>query len=176
MIQTHQKFFLSISILIIILGGALYYQEKVIRNGEITILKTRPIDPRDLLRGEYVTLHYEIENDKKVAHVVSTLHNNTKLYIKLSEDTQGIAHVESATAQKPYSLDGLWIVGEVHDQQVHFPALEQFYVPEGAGESIESLGSGIHSEITLTNGTARVIKLLDNSLNPIDPELYIKTN
>ena len=34
----------------------------ILRNGQEVLLKVEPIDPRDLLRGDYVRLGYEIRN------------------------------------------------------------------------------------------------------------------
>ena len=37
-------------------------QESALREGEPILLETRPVDPRDLLRGDYVILSYKISN------------------------------------------------------------------------------------------------------------------
>ena len=35
-------------------------QERALRQGVVILLETRPVDPRDLLRGDYVVLNYKI--------------------------------------------------------------------------------------------------------------------
>ena len=52
--------------------------------------------------------------------------------------------------------------------------MEQFYVPEGAGRPIERLRSDLHVEIALKDGEARVVQLLDDELNVIDPTTYLE--
>jgi len=37
-------------------------QERALAVGQIILLETRPVDPRDLLRGDYVILNYKISN------------------------------------------------------------------------------------------------------------------
>lgn len=46
------------------LGTALT-QERALRTGQLILLETRPVDPRDLLRGDYVILNYHISDVPK---------------------------------------------------------------------------------------------------------------
>ena len=39
-----------------------YDRVRVLRQGSEVTLQTRPVDPRDFLRGDYVVLNYEITN------------------------------------------------------------------------------------------------------------------
>ena len=43
-----------------ILGGMVAINEHTLRTGREIVLKTVPVDPRDLFRGDYVTLRYDI--------------------------------------------------------------------------------------------------------------------
>ena len=40
--------------------GTTFVQERVLAGGKVVLLETRPVDPRDLLRGDYVILNYRI--------------------------------------------------------------------------------------------------------------------
>ena len=40
--------------------GTVLVQERALRVGVVILLETRPVDPRDLLRGDYVILNYKI--------------------------------------------------------------------------------------------------------------------
>ena len=40
--------------------GTVFVQERALREGAVILLETRPADPRDLLRGDYVILNYKI--------------------------------------------------------------------------------------------------------------------
>ena len=42
--------------------GTTFTQERVLRVGQFILLETQPVDPRDLLRGDYVRLNYPISN------------------------------------------------------------------------------------------------------------------
>lgn len=172
--KKHLGFIIAILVLIVVVGGLIYQQEKIINNGAVTILKTRPVDPRDLFRGEYVILRYEIENDEKITSEAKEMDNGSILYIKLQEDTNGIAYVDEVTRKKPASYEGLWIIAEINRKQARFPSLEQFYVPEGAGGPIERMRDKLHARVVLSDGKARVIELLDDNLNVIDSKSQIE--
>jgi uncharacterized membrane-anchored protein len=42
--------------------GTSIVQERALAGGKVILLETRPVDPRDLLRGDYVTLNYKISD------------------------------------------------------------------------------------------------------------------
>ncbi|MFA6177031.1 MAG: GDYXXLXY domain-containing protein, partial [Phycisphaerae bacterium] len=47
---------------VILLAYMAGQRENVLRTGKTIYLRTVPIDPRDLFRGDYVRLQYEISN------------------------------------------------------------------------------------------------------------------
>ena len=58
---------MKLKLLMLILGlqsawmlGTVFVQEHALHNGTVILLETRPVDPRDLLRGDYVVLSYRI--------------------------------------------------------------------------------------------------------------------
>jgi uncharacterized membrane-anchored protein len=42
--------------------GTVVVQERALHEGTVVLLETRPVDPRDLLRGDYVILNYKISS------------------------------------------------------------------------------------------------------------------
>lgn len=42
--------------------GTAFMQERVLNVGQLILLETQPVDPRDLLRGDYVRLNYKISD------------------------------------------------------------------------------------------------------------------
>jgi uncharacterized membrane-anchored protein len=42
--------------------GTTFVQERALTNGKVVLLETRPVDPRDLLRGDYLILNYKISD------------------------------------------------------------------------------------------------------------------
>jgi uncharacterized membrane-anchored protein len=170
--KKHLPFIIVILILIVTIGSIIYKQEAILKNGDTFVLATRPVDPRDLFRGEYVILRYEIERDETVMPLIKNEINGTVVYVKLAEGEDGIARVSEYLKLRPDFSEGGWIRGVITDNAIRFSNLEQFYVPEGTGKAIESLRSDLHVEIVLNEGESRVVKLLDNALDPIDPTIY----
>lgn len=148
-------------------------QERILKEGVTVVLETRPVDPRDLFRGEYVILRYQIEEDTLVKSTATLLSEGSDIYIQLFEDQDGIARVRNVSRTEPVDMSGAWIQGEVTGfGEVRFSSLEQYYVPEGAGRPIEDLRNELHVRVAINKGDARVVELLDGNLDPIDPFEY----
>ncbi|MBI3416759.1 MAG: GDYXXLXY domain-containing protein, partial [Verrucomicrobia bacterium] len=54
---------MKLKLLLLVLGlqtawilAPTFQQERALHEGQLILLETRPVDPRDLLRGDYVTL------------------------------------------------------------------------------------------------------------------------
>lgn len=171
--KQHVVFIAAILAIALVVGGLVYKQESILKNGDTVILATRPVDPRDLFRGEYVILRYEIENNESLVAVSRGMQNGASIYALLSVGSGGIAAISEVKESAPESYDDLWIKGEVSNGQARFPSIEQYYVPEGAGRPIEDLRSELHVEVVLKDGAARVVNLLDASLNVIDVTSYL---
>jgi len=174
-LKKHGVFIGAIVFLVAALGLFIISQERILSGGEVTILKTAPVDPRDLLRGEYVILAYEIQQDQQISAFIekSSLRTGDPVFISLKEDARGVASLADVHVNKPHGQSDLWLQGEVRGNRVSFPDIEQYFVPEGAGLPIERLGDSIHAEISLHRGNARVMQILNEKLMPLNPETFI---
>ncbi|MDF2960054.1 MAG: hypothetical protein K0S39_1789 [Paenibacillus sp.] len=106
-------------------------------------LKTVPVDPRDLLYGDYVTLSYEIsqlnpslwkgegELPKQGSRVYVLLKPVNGLY-----EATGIYAEKPATAPDESVLKGRVRSSWTEEIRVEY-GLEQYYVPEGTGKELE---------------------------------------
>jgi len=172
----HKVFFGSILFLIVVLVGFVFVQERIVSTGTEVILETRPIDPRDLLRGEYVILRYKIETDSLVSAEISnkSLINGDSVYVRLAIDNRQVASVVEVSKAKPDLSSDLWMKGKVAGNLVRFPHLEQYFVPEGAGIPIERLRNDVFTKVSILNGEARIVGLLDKNFDEIDVYDYIE--
>ncbi len=157
--------------------------ERTLQGGDTIILATRPVDPRDLFRGEYVILRYEIETDTQLAMIAQAGATGEKVYVELVPDERGVARVVSATFTPPSVPYRYMLVGEIENGGnaaelflgnyiVRFPQIEQYYVPEGAGKPIERM-TELHVEVALRGEDAQVVRLLDSELVPVTPTDYL---
>jgi uncharacterized membrane-anchored protein len=166
----HKVFFGSVIFLVLVLVGFIFVQERIVSTGTQVILETRPVDPRDLFRGEYVILRYKIENDTLVNEEISNndLTDGSSVYVRLAANDNQIASVAEVSMVRPDFSNGLWMRGEVDGRRVRFPDLEQYFVPEGAGTPIERLRNDVYVKVSILDGEARIVGLLDKNLDEID--------
>ena len=65
----------------------------ILQNGTEVVLKTEPVDPRDLLRGDYVTLGYSISNFPATeieGEANARVEESSPVYVALKKGADGI--------------------------------------------------------------------------------------
>ena len=60
--MNRKQFIGIISLWLIIIFGLIGYKQLTIVTGTTVLLETVPVDPRDIFRGDYVTLNYAISD------------------------------------------------------------------------------------------------------------------
>jgi uncharacterized membrane-anchored protein len=129
-----KKLFIGIAVFwLIAIVGFIAIKEYTLQTGEEVILKTRPVDPRDLFRGDYVILNYEIGNVD-----ISDFEEGDKIYVGLQVDENGYGESTGVYKNPPESL---FIKGTVKrdswvGSNVEF-GIESYFVPEGEGRAVE---------------------------------------
>jgi len=123
----------------------------ILRNGAEVVLRTVPVDPRDLMRGDYVILSYDISR-LSVGMIKGEPPRKSGLnyiYVVLVKQPDGLWQAEYAQFVVPTDLpEGrLFVRGEIkapilaYDKNSLVSAtygIERYYVPEGEGRVIES--------------------------------------
>lgn len=110
--------------------------------GEEVTLELVPVDPRDLLRGDYVTINLAINRLAADLPGAALLSAGQTVYAQLRQDGTGPA---TAVRLAPYrdALDGLAIAGRVtsvKEDEIRLDyGLDAFFLEEGAGLRIEQL-------------------------------------
>ncbi|MDP2653452.1 MAG: GDYXXLXY domain-containing protein [Candidatus Omnitrophota bacterium] len=141
--MNRQRIFIAIGVFwAVMLAGFILSKESVLRSGQEVLLKTVPVDPRDLFRGDYVILRYEISaiDLNSVRSVYESLNDavGKKVYVALDmENGRGKA---GGLFLKP-PAEGLFIQGTLksaRDNQLLVEyGIESYFVPEGKGREIE---------------------------------------
>lgn len=114
--------------------------EYELNHGTEIVLKTAPVDPRDLFRGDYVTLHYEIStlNLDSLGQSDLYLGRNSTVFVSLIEKN---GYWEATQAQTKMPKQGVFLRGRVtrtFDRSVEINyGIESYFVPEGQGKEIE---------------------------------------
>jgi uncharacterized membrane-anchored protein len=126
--------------------GTVAVQELRFHLGAVVLLETAPVDPRDLLRGDYVILNYKISN-LPASLFTGGLGTNqhpqgTTVYVKLEKRGQ-FFEVQEASLQPIESDDAHPVLrGQISHDRWWGPnqttvnvdyGLERYYVSEGTG-------------------------------------------
>jgi uncharacterized membrane-anchored protein len=130
-----------------VLGYMVESRASILRSGTEVRLRTAPVDPRDFLRGDYVTLNYEIADLGKIAIVGdSPAAGKAIAYVALKAGADGFWTAVSFGFSPPAAQDGTVVLkSQPFDydaknawtlSNVHF-GIERYYVPEGQGRVIE---------------------------------------
>lgn len=151
---------------IILLGSFIAYKEFTLQNGEKILLKTVPVDPRDLFRGDYVILNYEIStinldnlNDNNL-----TFENGDTIYVAL---TKADNYWSASNAYKERASEFV-IKGKVKNKSgstltVEY-GIESFFVPEGEGKYLEQYRNSKELDVEVS---------VDSFGNSVITELYV---
>jgi uncharacterized membrane-anchored protein len=125
---------------------------QILRNGTEVTLQTRAIDPRDLLRGDYVVLGYDISQLPAGALLNRPAGaRKPEVFVKLAPNRDGVfepvsVHAEAVTVANPEVLiRGRVLYGATCgprynafcDKLTVRYNLESYFVPEGEGKKLE---------------------------------------
>ena len=150
-------FYLTIIFWLLIFSGFILYKEYTLRTGTEVILKTEPVDPRDLFRGDYVTLNYEISTLDLEEIQAEDLYfdYNDRIYLALAlENGYGVPkkiyrnppddelYIKGTVKELIYDWeedkDGI-ITEEPHIKELRVEyGIESYFVAEGRGIEIEN--------------------------------------
>lgn len=114
--------------------------------GETILLRVVPVDPRDLFRGDYVTLSYEISRvpDEGIDGVSTRRMHDPRgeltarpVYVALEPEADG-KHYRGASVHFNPPASGKFIRGTLENSfRINF-GLESYYVQEGRGKEYEN--------------------------------------
>lgn len=133
-----------------ILGYMIEGRASILRSGTEVLLKTAPVDPRDLLRGDYVILTYDISTVSTTSITGPRPDEGevARLHVRLKPGSDGFWIVSQASFDPLAAEDGsvvllsqpLTIYGWEWENAGNLTVsygIERFYVPEGEGKPIE---------------------------------------
>jgi uncharacterized membrane-anchored protein len=136
----------------------------LLNNGHEVRLAVVPVDPRDLLRGDYIVLAYDISQlDSAALDGDDSFDFGDAVYVALARADGGTWKAAAMTHGKPAT--GTWIKGAVSDVRAGGEgcteacktygadyAIERFFVPEGTGRELEKLRNDQHLAVDVALG------------------------
>jgi len=102
------------------------------------LLRTLPVDPRDLLRGDYMILNYEISSPPAgMVQSLGPVGYGESVYALLRKDPEGFAVINSLQLDEPPE-GKLFIRGQLQSGRIIYD-MEKYFVPEGMGTPVGTI-------------------------------------
>jgi uncharacterized membrane-anchored protein len=131
---------------------------RILRGGTEIRLKTVPVDPRDLFRGDYVILAYPISTVEADTAGKPAFERGERVYVSLGRDEQGFAKATGVARDWPKGGDGAVVIAgrvtstsacatnangdfdcSVQRNRLRIAyGIESYFVPQGEGKAIET--------------------------------------
>jgi uncharacterized membrane-anchored protein len=165
---------------IVLVSLMVFDRMQILREGTEITLQTRPIDPRDFLRGDYVRLGYNMSVASGTAFVDK---QGGRVFVKLTPKGPGDYDVVSVHKDRPavaapdIVLQGRTLGGCFSSgcQNAISYGLERYFVPQGEGREIESARNqgkvSIVAAVT-PSGRAAIKRLLIDGKPVYDEPLF----
>lgn len=136
-----KKLAIVIAVQLFVLLSVIGFKQYTVWTGETVLLKVQPIDPRDPIRGDYITVRYEI-SDIDTGDIAGDDYVYGTAYIELREDADGYWSAVAIHEDRDRMFDDtLLIKGKVNDGfvrggpsdlRIDF-GIEEIFIPEGSG-------------------------------------------
>lgn len=163
-------FWITLLIPVVLLLSMTIQPLKVSLFADEIMIKTKPYDPKDLFYGDYVTLHYEIEDVPKSLiddEIVKEAQDGSRyaitVYVEL-EKKGDVYEAKRVVANEP--KEGIYLKGKLYpynldvnsDDVVHidYKNINRFYVEENTGYDLEEKArkGQLHAILKVYKGNA----------------------
>lgn len=150
-----------IGIIIACLGIFIFINEYTLQTWEEVFLETRPVDPRDILRWDFVILSYQLEEEEKMK---TFLQQNTftqwdTFYVILDKNTEWGVKIQSISQTKPTDSE-IFIRAKIGTRWDIDFGIGKYFVPEGTGRNIERVRGDMEVLVRIDKyGTAKIVDL-----------------
>jgi uncharacterized membrane-anchored protein len=137
--------------------------------GQTVLVRVQPVDPRDLFRGDYVTLSYEfsripsqgIEGLSSTRWGYGSDQQGRTVYVPLVKEEDGVHwHAAKVTLDKPPM--GPFLKGQVGRYGLMQFGIEAYYLQEGSGRMYEQAlrNRKLSAELAVTSGGQAALRSL----------------
>ena len=149
----YKRLIVALALFIGIAGLTILYLSYPLLTGKTVILKTQPVDPFDLLRGQYLTINYEISR----VNLPENITDDRTIYVSLKEGDDKIWHSKKVSLSK--SESDVFIRGKVKQSWrglgVEYGIEQYFFERDAHIPRMDSVRVKVDS-----SGQARIVELL----------------
>src|SRR3989339_695540 len=179
MFTKQTKFILAIALQVIVVFAIIIFKVSILAGGTDVLLRITPLDPRDLLRGDYATFQYDISNINSYYANNQQIRNGDVIYIVLRQNGKYYV-VQNIQKIKPIGNE-LFIRGRVESgglgnqpdsfldprfggSRLHvIYGIEQYFISEGAGRNFSFWNKEAAARVAIDdNGNATLKQIYIN--------------
>lgn len=162
MLSKQTKFIIAIAVQLIIIFTIIIFKLSVLTGGTPVLLKIEPVDPTDLLRGDYITFRYQISN---VYLNDYSIKEGDTVYVRLYKS--GKYWLGSYADKKSMTNGGIFIKGKVSRVQSESSytkrvnvvyGIEEYYIPEGEGRNFSFWNRDVSAFVSIDDNGNSVLK------------------
>jgi len=188
------RYFLPLLIIVALVQSAalfkmVYDKDRLLKTGHEITMPVKPLDPRDLFRGDYVTLGYDVSTLNKSNTPegrIAELRAGSAAFVTLSPKADGGWTVKDVAPAFPTQVAAGDIVlkgrvrnawaqagGSEKTVSVRY-GIESYFVPEGTGRALENQVRDHKIEAIVavgSDGTAALKGLVIDGERHVDPPL-----
>ncbi|MDD5555750.1 MAG: GDYXXLXY domain-containing protein [bacterium] len=153
-IRRRTSFILAVALQVAVILGMIAYKTSILMMGTVVDLAIEPVDPRDLLRGDYVTFQYAISEPRRSLVTGGAVRNGETVYVVLERSGQ-LWNAVSVQRTVPAAGDVLFLRGKVagggldsgvtaddwnrapHARIRIVYGIEEYFIPEGTGAALD---------------------------------------
>lgn len=168
------KFILAIALQVIIIFVIIIFKLSVLTGGTDVLLKIAPVDPQDLLRGDYATFQYDISNIDSYYANSQQIRNGDTVYVVLRQSGKYWI-VQSVQKNQPTGND-IFIKGGVESGGLESQTdpfsynrfggsrfhvvygVEQYFIPEGEGRNFSFWNKKAAARVAIDDKGNAVLK------------------
>lgn len=155
MMTKQTKFILAIALQVAIILTIIIFKLSVLIDGTEVLLRIMPVDPRDLLRGDYVTFQYDISNLDYFYNNGQEIKNGDTVYVVLRQNGKywiaqnvqktkptgdklfikgKVERVDFENQFDPFYISSTLMYQNFSNFRIHvIYGIEQYFIPEGKG-------------------------------------------
>ncbi len=157
-----EKYILAVLVQIVIILALVLTQISILFSPKTIFLKIVPEDPRDLLRGDYITFQYNISRVPQSYFRGDRVKKGDMVYVILKRSGKKYWDVWYVQKSKPQESD-IFIKGRVagnnFDGSIRIKyGIEEYYIPEGVGRDFRFFGKEVLAEVKVDRNGNSLLK------------------
>lgn len=185
------KFSLAVGLQVVIMLVIVIFKLLILSGGTEIILQIEPVDPRDYLRGDYVTFRYKEVSSVNSYYADNTIYDGDTVYVILRQNgkywnTMDITKIKPKEEENKIFLKGIVTSGGMNknmdknmdaknrssnwDRKINikYSNIEEYFILEGKGQNFSFRGKDAAAKIVVDDNGSAVLKgiYIDNKLWP----------